>query len=212
MGTSDGHCYLWNEAISSRGACEISSCLFSFIQDMSGKGKKEFIMYSDNCCAQNKNKYFLTMLWYCLQKFNLRSITQKYLEKDHAQNEGDFIHGAIETASRKISLNTTSHWAATVRAARHSKLYVVHELNITDFFDFKKLAQNLKNLEVNTNNEKVYWNSIKTITLKSTAPNQFEYQTDYESQVHTVKLFTNFELERYPNLLLSVCINYVKMV
>ena len=59
MGTSDGHCYLWNEAISSRGACEIASCLFSFIQDMSsGKSKKDFIMYSDNCCAQNKNNYF----------------------------------------------------------------------------------------------------------------------------------------------------------
>ena len=189
MGTSDGHCYLWNEAISSRGACEIASCLFSFIQDMSGKGKKDFIMYSDNCCAQNKNKYFLTMLWYCLQKFNLRSITQKYLEKGHTQNEGDSIHAAIESASRKISIFTTSQWAATIRAARHSKPYVVHELNITDFFDFKELAQNLKNFEVNTDNEKVYWNSIKTITLKSTAPNQFEYQTDYEGQVHTVNLF-----------------------
>ena len=92
VSTHDGYCYVWNEAIASRGDCEIASCLFSFIQDLSQKGKKKLITYSEYCCAQNKNKYFFTMLWYALQKFRMQSITQKYLEKGNTFNEVDSIH------------------------------------------------------------------------------------------------------------------------
>ena len=179
ISTFDGHCYLCNEAISSRNACRMASCLYSFIQDMSGKCNKESIMYSDNCCARNKNKCFLDNALILFAKIKSKLDHPKYLEKGHNQNKGDSIHAAIESVSRKIYIYTTAQWAATIRAAWQSKTYVVHELNITDFFYFKELAQNLKNFEVYTDNEKVYWNSIKTITFKSTAPNQFEYHTDY---------------------------------
>ena len=98
LGTRDGHCFVWNEAIASRGACEIASCLLSYLQDLSRRGEK-VIMYSDNCTGQNKNRYFVTMLWYALQKFGMLSISQKYLEKGHAFIEGDSMHSAVESAS-----------------------------------------------------------------------------------------------------------------
>ena len=40
LGTRDGHCFVWNEAIASRGACEIASCLLSYLQDLSKRGEK----------------------------------------------------------------------------------------------------------------------------------------------------------------------------
>ena len=188
FGTRDGYCFVWNEAIASRGACEIASCLLSFIEKLSKTGKRKLVMYSDNCCGQNKNRYFVTMLWYALQKFGMQSITQKYLEKGHTFNEGDSIHSSIENVSRHNKIYTTPQWAATIRTARPSRPYIVHELNVHDFYHFKELSQKLKNFEMNTDNEKVYWNSIRTITFRSESPNQFEYQTDYDGPNYTVDL------------------------
>ena len=196
LNTHDGYCYVWNEAIASRGACEIASCLFSFIQDLSQKGKKKLIMYSDNCCAQNKNRYFVTMLWYALQKFRMQSITQKYLEKGHTFNEGDSIHSAVERASKNNRIYTTPQWAATIRTARSSKPYNVNEVNVQDFYDFKELAEKLKNFETNTNDDKVYWHSIRTISFKSNTPNQFDYQTDHDGPVYTVDLFQKLRCKK----------------
>ena len=86
------------------------------------------------------------MVWYCLQKFNLRSITQKYLEKGHTQNEGDTIHSKIEKTSKNLSIYTTSQWAAIIRTAPPSNPYKAHELNHCDFFNFKESARQIKKL------------------------------------------------------------------
>lgn len=108
MGTTEGYCFVWNEAVSSRGACEIVTCVFNFIEKMTKKGKKKFVFYSDNCTAQNKNKYYLSMLWYCLKTFNLDYIKHKYLEKGHTQSENDSVHAAIEATVKHLSIYTTA--------------------------------------------------------------------------------------------------------
>ena len=185
LSTHAGHCYVWNETIASRGACEIASCLFSYV---SKTGNKNLIMYSDNCCAQNKNRYFVIILWYCLQKFKMVSITQKYLEKGHTFNEGDSIHSTVERASKYCKIYTTAQWAARVRSARPTKPYNVNELNLQDFFDFKELAEKFRNFDQNTEGEKVYWNSIRTLSFRSDAPDQFNCQTEFDGPIHTVDL------------------------
>ena len=110
------------------------------------KGKKELIITSFNSCAQNKNKYFVTMLRHALQKFRMQSITQKYLEKGHAINEGDSIYSAVERASKKNRTYTTPQWAATIRTARSSKPYYMNEINVQDFYVFKELAETDENI------------------------------------------------------------------
>ena len=57
---------------------------------------------------------------------------------------------------------TTPQWAATIRAARPGKPYVVHALDVQDFYDFKALSEQLKNFDVNSDGEKVYWRSIRS--------------------------------------------------
>lgn len=57
LGTGDGYSYIWNEGIAHRGGCEVASCVYSFLKTMSECGKKKVVLYSDNCCGQNKNKY-----------------------------------------------------------------------------------------------------------------------------------------------------------
>ena len=61
LGTSDGHCYIWHESIAGRGACENAACVFDFMKEMCKLGKRKFIIYSDNCAAQNNNTFHVTM-------------------------------------------------------------------------------------------------------------------------------------------------------
>ena len=140
FGSSEAYCYVWNESVSGRGACEISSCVYNFIDEMERQGKKKFVFYSDNCGAQNKNKHYVSMLWYALQKFNLQYIEHKYLEKGHTQNENDSVHASIERASRNVCVYTTPQWATLIRSARRKHPYNVKEMDLADFL-ISKLFQ-----------------------------------------------------------------------
>lgn len=61
LGSCQGSCYVWNETIGGKGANEISSCLWEFIGRKATSGTKEFRFYSDNCGAQNRNKFLYSM-------------------------------------------------------------------------------------------------------------------------------------------------------
>ena len=43
MANGEGYCYIWDESISGRGACEIASCIYSFLKDCAAKGVKEVL-------------------------------------------------------------------------------------------------------------------------------------------------------------------------
>lgn len=64
------------------------------------------------------------------------------------------------------------------QTSRSSKPYHATELNAQDFYGFKQLSEKLKNFEFKTNDEKVYWNSIKSISLMS----KFDYHNDYPAK------------------------------
>ena len=160
MGTSDGYCYVWNEATACRGSSEIASCVLHFLKPMSESGKKSFVFYSDNC------RYYITMLWYALSNFNLSSIEYKYFEKGHTENENNFIHAAIETTSRFVSLYTTAQWVATMRSVRPRCPYTVKKIDPTDFFDFKSLDDNVKNFDLDTYLSKIKWSKLRTIKFE----------------------------------------------
>ena len=111
------------KALLAGGANEIASCIFDYIENMSEKGLKHFVFYSDNCMAQNKNTYYLyvSMLWYALHRFSLTCVEHKYLEKGHTQNENDTIHSSIESASKKISIYTTAQSCQTQKAIQSQR-------------------------------------------------------------------------------------------
>ena len=144
--SGEGNCYLWNESIAKRGACEMASCLMSYIDKKAKQGIINFIFYSDNCVSQNKNRYYFSMLWYCLHRYNLQSVTHYYLEKGHTQSEGDSMHSAVESASRNIPVYTTGQWATVVRSANHKKPYIVHEITLKYFFILRMWPAILKTL------------------------------------------------------------------
>ena len=125
MGQGDAYCYVWNEADASRGACEIASCVFSFLKTLFKQNIKYVTTYSDNCSGQNRNKHFIAMLWYSLRLLDFNSITHKYLERGHTQNENDSVQSCIERAMKNVSLFATAQLATLIHTARRSKPYIV---------------------------------------------------------------------------------------
>ena len=68
MGNSNGYCYMWDETVARRGACEIASCIYSYVNDCTSKGITEVALYSDSCSGQNRNRFLVTMYMYVLLK------------------------------------------------------------------------------------------------------------------------------------------------
>lgn len=112
-------CYVWHEGEGGKGATEVGSCLYKYLEEQSLKRDNEnleFILYSDNCGAQQKNRlkinlvlnlhktkqfifpfrYIIAVLMYAVQTLKIKSITHKYLIVGHTQNEGDSTHSVIE--------------------------------------------------------------------------------------------------------------------
>lgn len=176
LASKNAQAYVWNESIAKRGACEIATCMYKYLE--SQQNKKHVILYSDSCGGQNKNRYFLTMLWYAKRKFSFQKIEHKFLERGHTQNENDSVHAAVEFNSRHTSIYTTPQWAATIRTARPARPYDVYELGPQDFLDFKKLGQEVPNFDFDSNGQKIKWLKIKAFTIE--APSNDTVNVRYE--------------------------------
>lgn len=71
LASHQGTCHVWNETIGGKGANEISSCLWRFIEQKVNGGVKDFRFYSDNCGAQNRNKMLYSMYSRAAKKFDI---------------------------------------------------------------------------------------------------------------------------------------------
>uniref|UniRef100_A0A6P7G4Q1 Uncharacterized protein LOC114337629 n=1 Tax=Diabrotica virgifera virgifera TaxID=50390 RepID=A0A6P7G4Q1_DIAVI len=114
MGKKKATCYMWDESVAKRGANEVSSCLLDFIENNVKKGAKEFRFWSDNCAGQNRNRIVFSLYVYAAKKFSI-SITHRFLEKGHTQNEGDSVHSVIERASETKMIYTPDEWRLLVK-------------------------------------------------------------------------------------------------
>ena len=188
LGDKNGYSYIWHEGIAQRGGCEIASCIYSFLKTASESNKKNIILYSDNCCGQNKNRFYISMLWYSLHKFNFDSIQHKYLEKGHSFNENDSVHSAIEHNSREVAVYTTPQWAQQVRTARLSQPYIVKEMGLGDFYDFAEVCSQFKNFDLDEDRQKVYWSGVRAFKISACSPTLIEFQYNFDGPVHKLDL------------------------
>ena len=155
---------------------EVTVRLPHVLKTASESNKKNIILYSDNCCGQNKNRFYISMLWYSLHKFNFNSIQHKYSEKGHSFNENDSVHSAIEHNSREVAVYTTPQWAQQVRTARLSQPYIVKEMGLGDFYDFAEVCSQFKNFDLDEDRQKVYWSGVKAFKISACSPTLIDFQ------------------------------------
>ena len=167
-----GHCSVWSEVDAMRGSNEIASCVFSYLNELRNQQVKNIILFSDSCGRQNRNKNFLSMLWYALGTMIYRSIEHVFFVSGHSQKEGDSVHSTIERSSRNIAVYTSNQWAQQMRSAKRKRSrYIVKELDKRDFYNFKKVAELLRNFELDTQKGKIRWLKVKRFKLTAEQPN-----------------------------------------
>ena len=61
---NQGYMFVWDEVTANRGANEIASCIYKFINNHIPAHVKKLVIFSDNCPRQNRNNIIL--LFYLL--------------------------------------------------------------------------------------------------------------------------------------------------
>uniref|UniRef100_A0A2H1VXX2 SFRICE_029026 n=1 Tax=Spodoptera frugiperda TaxID=7108 RepID=A0A2H1VXX2_SPOFR len=180
-----GTCYMWHDGIAKRGSVEVSSCLLDFIKHHVERGVKEFRFWSDNCAGQNRNRIVFSLYLFVAKKFGV-TVTHRFLEKGHTQNEGDSVHSTIERACRHKSIWVPEEWYCLARWAKSEGTpYIVKEIKQEEIFDFKTLLAN-KNWTKNTANQKVMWTTIREIKVNAEQFDRIEYKYDFDDEPKTI--------------------------
>lgn len=145
---------------------------------------KDFRFWSDNCAGQNKNRIIIALCRHVAKKFGV-TITHRFLEKGHTQNEGDSVHSVIERAREHKIINTPEEWKLLIRWAKSENPYKVRDLKREQVYDFKELLKK-RNWAKNTQNEKIMWTKIREFIIEESQPNKLHYKYSLEDDSMTL--------------------------
>lgn len=181
MKTNIASCYVWNEAEANRGAEEIGSCVYKYLEEINEKKDKptDIIFYSDNCTGQQKNQYLVSLYAYAVRKLNrISSIEHKYLITGHTQNKGDSVHSVIERQVKRARnagpIFIPEQYYTLIRTAKKTgPPFIVNELTHKDFIGLKDLA---KQQGINL---KVPLKNIKIIKFTKESPGIMFYKASF---------------------------------
>lgn len=149
----------------------------------------DVILYSDCCGGQNRNRYIAALLFYAIRKFNLNTITIKYLESGHTQMEADCMHSTIERAKRNISIYSPEEWPTILRLSRRKQPYIVERMFWYDIYDIKEWFSRLGHtFKKNNENNSVNWLKIKQIKVEKVNPNLLLYKEKWDSEWQTIDI------------------------
>lgn len=132
------------------------------------------------------------MYAYAVRTLAINSITHKFLVRGHTQNEGDNIHSIIEKTIKKAKksgpIYVPDQYIQLIRnAKKKGKPYIVHELNFTDFIDWKDLTDQLSiNFNKNLNGDIVKLSDIRQIKFIK-GSDVYSYKTSYDDEVEWIQ-------------------------
>lgn len=167
--------YFWNEAIASRGAQDISSCLIKHFSRFIPKETKKVILYSDACPGQNRNIKTTLMIKKLLDSWPhivLLTIEQRFFVSGHSYNSCDRCFGLIER-QRKIteSIYVPQHWLNVISQAKKVEpKFTTIEMKRDDFISCKQMENIITNGKISQENEKIYWMNMQKIINNRQSP------------------------------------------
>lgn len=133
------HLYVWHEGDGGVTANEFTTCLIDFLRQKATEGFKKMIIISDGCCYQNRNKTLSSALLNLSREKEL-DIEQLILEKGHTMMQVDSVHSTLEGLF-KPPIYSPSHYVSLMAQARHSKPYIIHNVDYTFFKNYEDVCQ-----------------------------------------------------------------------
>jgi hypothetical protein len=178
-----GYCYIWDESEAKRGANEIATCVLSFIRRKASEGITDFIIWSDNCGGQNKNKYLFAAYTLAAAKYDVH-ITHRYMERGHTMNEADSMHSTIERAARYEQIFEPKDLVPIVlNAKRKGSKYDVQLIG-PEILDFHPLADKLQNWT----SKNAQWKNVREIKVDPEEPGKVFVKHDLSPNIAAVEI------------------------
>ena len=164
---------LWPETVAGRGSDEIASCLLKYLNATEfNVDAKKMIIYSDNCCGQNKN-YTIMSLWLyliCVGKFD--EITHIFPIAGHTMLPCDRDFGQIEQVLRKHEhIYTPEEYGNLIATARRANPFHVVHMENKDFVNFNALTACTTNKKITVTREKVEFRKATQFHFHKDSPN-----------------------------------------
>ena len=159
-GSNVPYAVLWDETLSGRRQEDIISAYRSFFTHH--RDEKHFVLWADNCSAQNKNWALMSFLINIVNSdlVSANSITIKYFEPGHSFMSADHFHHQVEMAlKRKGKVYDMDDFLDAVNMS-NSKKNTVKVMPMTDFFIYQDYSSQhkLKNMS-----PRVYLNEIMSV-------------------------------------------------
>lgn len=125
------------------------------------------------------------MYLYAVEKFQLKSITHKFLIRGHTQNEGDAVHSTIEKSLKKAKksgpIYAPDQYVSIIRSAKKKgNPFIVKEMSFSDFMDLKLLSDEMAfNYSKNVNGDQIKMSEIKMLRFEKGNDSYF-YKISYD--------------------------------
>ena len=126
--------YVWHEANGKYGSNEFTSCITDFIKEHVDR-YNHFILISDGCGYQNRNRILSSALCDMAKKFSI-IIESLYLEPGHTMMEADSVHSTLEYMF-VAPIFAPSDYLTRMELARPRQPYKVKVLEFSFFKDFE---------------------------------------------------------------------------
>lgn len=174
-------CYLWTETDGNRGANEIGTCIFNYLQSLNDK-IEHVTLYSDCCAGQNRNQYVCSVLMHAVSVLPIKIIDHKFLVPGHTMMECDSMHSAIEFSQRHLSVYSVHEWVNIIQLARTKNPYTVRVMSFDDFKDLKALASKMITNRRKFSSGTCNWLQIRWLRVEKKSPNQVLFKTDFDQE------------------------------
>lgn len=185
-------CYMWDETIGARGANQIASCLWHFLQNLPPE-VTEVTFYSDTCGGQNKNNAVAMMFMYLLHVHpTLETINHKFLISGHSHMECDSDHALIERTKKKtqLKINHLNDWMQLIRSCKINNAFTIVPMKLNNFLNFAELSSKKGPFTIKKKDacgEKFLWQPVKWLQYKKPIGEiRFKTNLDNESSFRVI--------------------------
>ncbi|KAJ0170598.1 hypothetical protein K1T71_013969 [Dendrolimus kikuchii] len=174
-----GYCYVWHFQIAKRGSTEIGSALLHFFKTNCENGITTFSLYSDGCYGQNKNRYIFALYVYAAKLLCI-SISHRFFETGHSQNEGDSMHACIErNLKNKVVYTPDQIYNIILNSRVTGEKYCVKELEQSDIYDIKQLVEP-HNWRRDKDGEIIHWADVMEVKTTHLQENKLFFRYNFE--------------------------------
>ena len=181
-----GSCYLSNETVTRRGACEVSTYVLDYLSNCDKEGKTSVDFFCDGCVGQNKNSIVPSMVHrFVSEAKSVQVVTFYYFETNHGQSEGDSMHSTIEKClARSEEVFHPCQLSSIIKEARKDPCpYTVRHVQTNDILDWKTYGHNLGILKCRQadTGEAIDWTTFKQIRISKELPTSILFKTSHNT-------------------------------